>query len=69
MEFWRLREMESVRGTVPRVRSAVVEGMLIAVTLAGRPVAERMDVDDEERWWRRVEGAGWEGPDRRWFAL
>lgn len=68
MEFWRLREIESCRGGLPRVLSAVVEGMLIAAT-PGSPVAERMDVEDEERWCMRVEGAGWEGPERRWFAL
>lgn len=22
---------------------------------------------EEERWWRRVEGTGWEGPERRWL--
>jgi hypothetical protein len=29
----------------------------------------RVLVLDEERWWRRWEGAGCEGPERRWFAL
>lgn len=22
---------------------------------------------EEERWWRRVDGTGWEGPERRWL--
>jgi hypothetical protein len=46
-----------------------VLGMLIAVTPVAMPVAERVEVEDEERWWRRDEGVGCEGPERRWFAL
>lgn len=30
---------------------------------------ERAEVEEPERWWRRVEGAGCEGPDRRWLAF
>lgn len=29
----------------------------------------RVLVLDEERWWRRWEGIGCEGPERRWFVL
>jgi len=27
----------------------------------------RVLVEEEERWWRRAEGMGWEGPERRWL--
>lgn len=36
----------------------------MAVTPA-MPVAERVEVEDEERWCRREEGVGWDGPERR----
>jgi hypothetical protein len=31
-------------------------------------VMERVLVLEEERWWRRWEGVGCEGPERRWFV-
>lgn len=46
----------------PRVRSAVVEGM---EERDARAEALREDVADEERWCRRWEGIGCEGPERR----
>jgi len=81
MEFCRERdwdcgiEMESCRCGFGRVRSAVEEGRLPAIPptvlrLPAVPVVKlRVLVLDDERWCRRWEGAGWDGPERRWFAL
>lgn len=65
MLFCRDREVESCLGTEGRARLAVVEGMDIADTLVATPVAERVEVELEDRWWRREEGAGCEGPESR----
>jgi hypothetical protein len=68
IEFWRERDwdwgMESLRGMLPRVRSAVEEGRLPAMPptvlmLPAVPVVMlRVLVLEEERWCRRSEGAG-----------
>jgi hypothetical protein len=39
--------------------------MLIAVTPVAIPEADRVEVEDEDRWWRREEGVGCDGPDSR----
>lgn len=60
---------------MPRARSAVEDWRLPAIPptvlmLAVVPVVMlRVLVLEEERWCRRCEGAGWLGPERRWFAL
>jgi hypothetical protein len=66
MEFCLLRdwELESWRGRVPRARSAVEEGATPDAILPAMPptvlilavvpaVMLRVEVLDEERWWRR----------------
>jgi hypothetical protein len=48
---------------LPVIPAAVHAVLLFAVVLL------RVLVLDEERWCRRCEGAGWLGPESRWFAL
>lgn len=60
---------------MPRLRSGATPDEMLPVippTLLRPPVIPavmlRVLVLEEERWCRRWEGAGCEGPERRWFA-
>jgi hypothetical protein len=58
MEFCLLKLTLSCLGASLRVRSAVVEGILIAVTPVVNPVFDLVLVEEEERWCLRWEGVG-----------